>query len=260
MKNLSCHNPTELCFCLQQPAFQKHGNLHLNGTTLTGFNLSGWSAGQTGVVLVDEDTGLFHNRGKFNRHPNPVRYGPLDNQKGKPEESSKLVDDNITMDKKADSLFPGKTCDSIIDPNVKSDSKKSSLGIFELSGIFTDGVTSEGLNIWTEATDEASKLAFPETHLMVSGPSGEALPPSWRSVTSDHKAERVTKLVDKDDSHWQTIESKHGHLVQGSDGRMYRLLRGPPGLMGPSGKDVSLSLIFSIQVLTLSTTLSTAFR
>lgn len=204
------------------------------------------------MVLVDEDTGLFHNRGKFNRHLNPVRDGPLDNQKGKPEESSKLVDDNITMDKKADSLVPGKTSDGITDPDVNSDSKKSSLGILELSGIFTDGVTSEGLNVRTEATDEASKLASPETHLMASGPSGEALPPSWRSVISDHKAERVTKLVDKDDSHWQTIESRHGHLVQGSDGRMYRLLGGPPGLMGPTGKDVSLFYIIPYFIATFN--------
>lgn len=151
----------------------------------------------------------------------------------------------MTVDKKADSPFPGKPSDSVADPDVESDGKKSSLGIFELSGIFTDGVKSEGLNIWTEATDEASKLAFPESHLTVSGPSGEAFPPSGRSVISDRRVERVNKLADKDDFHWQTIESRHGRLVQGKDGRMYRLLRGPPGLMGPPGKDVSLSFIFS---------------
>lgn len=198
------------------------------------------------MVLVDEDTGLFHNRGKVNRHSNPARNGHLDNQRGKPEVSSKLVDENITTDKKADSPFSGKPSDSVTDPDVESDAKKLSLGISELPGIFTDGVTSEGLNLWTEVTDETSKLAFPESHLIVSGPSGEAFPQSWRSVISDHRAERVTKLVDKDDSHWRTTVSRDGRLVQGTDGRMYRLLRGPPGLMGPPGEDVSLPFIFSL--------------
>lgn len=184
--------------------------------------------------MVDEDTGLFHNRGKANRHSNPTRNGHLPNQRGKPEESSKLVDENITMDKKADSSpFPGKPSDSITDPDIERGAKKPSLGISDLPGIFTDGVMSEGL------------LTFPKSHL-VSGPSGEAFPQSWGSVISDHRAERVTKLVDKDDSHWWTIESRGGHLVQGSDGRMYRLLRGPPGLMGPPGEDVSPSFIFSL--------------
>lgn len=137
------------------------------------------------------------------------------------------------MDKKADSLLPGKPSGSVTDPDVENDAKKPSLGISELPGIFTDGVSSEGLNIWTEATDETSKLAFPESHLMVSGASGEASP------------QRVTKLADKDDSHRRTSESRDGDLVQGSDGRMYRLLRGPRGLMGPPGEEVSPAFIFS---------------
>lgn len=211
---------------------------------LSRFNLSGVSAGYRGVVLVDEDTG--HNRGKLNRHLNPARNGHLDNQRGKPEESSKLVDKDITTDKKADFPFPGKPSDSVTNPDVKSDAKKPSLGISEFPGIFTDRVTSEGLNVWTEATDEMSKLAFPESQIIVSGPSGEGFPQSRRPVISDHRAERVTKLTDKDDSDWRTIESRDGHLVQGSDGRMYRLLRGPPGLMGPPGEDVSPLFIFSL--------------
>lgn len=240
--------PTEICFCLQQHAFQKHGSSHRDGTTLLGFNLSRGSAGHGGggVVLVDEDTGLFRNRGKGNRHSKPTRNGHLDNQKGKPEESSKLVNENTTTDKKTDSPITGKPSDSVTEPDVESDTKKPSLGISELPGIFTHGVTSEGLNIWTEVTDETSNMTFPESHLIVSGLSGESFPHSGRSVISNHRAERITKLADKDDSPWRTIESRDGHLVQGSDGKMYQLLRGPPGLMGPPGKDVSPTFIFSL--------------
>lgn len=195
--------------------------------------------------MVDEDTGLY-NRGKGNRPSKPARNGHLGNQRGKPEESSKVVDENTTTDKKTDSPLAGKPSGSVTNPNVKSDSKEPSSGISELSGIFTDGVTSEGSNVRTGVTDETPNLAFPESHLMISGLSGEAFPQSWRSVISDHKAERITKLAGKDDSRWRTIESRDGHLVQGLDGKMYRLLRGPTGLMGPPGEDVSPSFIFSL--------------
>lgn len=209
--------------------------------TLSRFNLSGGSAGHGGLVLVDEDTGLFHNRGKVNRHSIPTRNGHLDNQRGEPEESSTPVDDNITTDKKADCPFPGKPSASVTNLVLESEAKTPSLGFSKLPGILTDRV-----NVRMEAPHEMSKLAFRDSPLIVSVPSGDAFPQSWRSVISDHRAKDVTKLVDKDDSHWRTTESRYGRLIQGSDGRMYRLQRGPPGLMGPPGEDVSPSFIFSV--------------
>lgn len=198
---------------------------------LSGFNLSGGSASPAGLVLVDEDTGLFHSRGKAN----PNRNGHLPNQGRETEESSNLVEENITLDKKADSSpFPGNPPHSITDLDVERGAEKPALGTSDLPGILTDGVMSEGL------------LVLPESHLLGSGPSGEALPRSWGSVISHHGAEHVTAPADKEDSHWWTTESRDGHLVQGSNGRMYRLLRGPPGLMGPPGEDVSPSFIFSL--------------
>lgn len=220
----------------------------------SGLNFSRGSSSHGGVILVDEDTGLmnhlFHNTGNVNHHLKSVRNGHLENQSGKPEQLSKLLDENITTDKKTDSnggtisQFPGKPSDSLTELGGESAGKKPSLGISELPGIFSDGMTSGDSNVWTEVTDETSKQAFPESHIIFSGPSGKAFPQNWRSVTSDQRAKHITELVDKDYSHWWTIKRRDGRLVQGSDGKSYRLVRGPPGLMGPPGEDVSPSFIF----------------
>lgn len=243
-------DPIDLCFYLQQHVFQKHGHLHQDGMIPSGFNFSRGSGGRGGVVLVDEDTGLinhlFPNRGKLNHHLKPVRNGHLENQRGKLEQSSKLLDENITTDKKTDSnggtisQFPGKPSDSLTEPDGESPTKKPSLGISELPGIFSDGVTSGDANV----TDETSNRAFPESHVIISGPSGKAFPQNWRSATSDQRAKHITELVDKVYSHWWTMTPREGRLVQGSDGKSYRLVRGPPGWMGPPGEDVSPSFIF----------------
>lgn len=216
----------------------------------SGFNFSRGSGGRGGVVLVDEDTGLmnhlFPNRGKVNHHLKPVRNGHLENQRGKPEQSSKLLDENITTDKKTDSnggtisQFPGKPPDSLTELDGESPTKKPSLGISELPGISSDGMTSEDANV----TDETSKRVFPESHITISDPSGKAFPQNWRSATSDQRAKHITELFDKVYSHWWTLTSREGRLVQGSDGKSYRLVRGPPGWMGPPGEDVSSSFIF----------------
>lgn len=196
---------------------------------------------------MDEDSGFmnqrFYNRGKVGLHLNPARNGHLENQRGKPEQPSKLLDENITTGKNTESntrtfsQFPGKP--SGLD--TESSAKKP-LGISELPGIFSEGMTSGDFNVWTEATGEGSKPNFPESHNIIPGPSGKAFPQSWTSMISGQGD--VTKLVGTDHSHQWTIKTRHGQLVQGSDGKTYRLLRGPPGLMGPLGEDVSPSFVF----------------
>lgn len=208
----------------------------------SGFNFSRGSGGRGGIVLVDEDTGLinhlFPNRGKVNHHLKPVRNGQLENQRGKPEQSSKLLDENITTDKKTDSnggtifQFPGKPSDSLTELDGESPIKKPSLGISELPGIFSDGMTSGDANV----TDESP--------IIISGPSGKGFPQNGRSVTSNQRAKHFNDLVDRVYSHLWTLTPREGRLVQGSDGKSYRLVRGPPGWMGPPGEDVSPSFSF----------------
>lgn len=211
----------------------------------SGFNLSRRSTGHGGVALVDEGTGLinhfFHNRGKVN-------HQHLENWRGKPEQSSKLLDENITTDKKTDSnrgtfsQFPGKPSDNIADLDVESTAKNPPLGISELPGIFYDGMTSRDSNGWMEATNETSKLVLTESHVIFSS-SGKSSPQSRRSQINNHRAKQLT---DGDYSHWWTIKPIDERLVQGSDGKQYRLQRGPPGMMGPTGEDVSPSFFFSL--------------
>ncbi|XP_070990827.1 uncharacterized protein [Oncorhynchus clarkii lewisi] len=94
--------------------------------------------GRGDVFVVDEDTDLADpnlHGGHLNPQWKPSRQGPKDSHEGKHEPSSKLLDENITTDKKsADSggkgigLFPGKPSDDIIiDLDPVSSSKKPSI-------------------------------------------------------------------------------------------------------------------------------------
>lgn len=86
------------------------------------------------VFVVDEDVDLldprFHGGGKVNPDWRPPRNGPKGSLKGKPDASSKLLEDNITTDKKDDgagrtsTLFPKKPSDDVIDLDIESATKK----------------------------------------------------------------------------------------------------------------------------------------
>lgn len=83
------------------------------------------SAGRGDVFVVDEDTDLLdptlHSGGQLNPQWKPPKQGAKGSQEGKPELSSKHLEDNVTTDKKTDlggrtsTLFPGKPSDDIID-------------------------------------------------------------------------------------------------------------------------------------------------
>lgn len=85
------------------------------------------------VFVVDEDVDLlesFNVGGKVNPDWRPPRNGPKGSLKGKPGTSSKVLEDNITTDKKGDgagrtpSLFPRKPSDDVIDLDSESATKK----------------------------------------------------------------------------------------------------------------------------------------
>lgn len=188
-----------------------------DGTVPSGSDRTG-SVGRGDVFVVDEDTDLldptFQNGGQINPQWKPSRNGLTGSQKGKPEPSSKQFEENITTDKKADSggrtssLFPGKPSDDIIDLDIGGAPKKPSVG-FPVPKTPSDPRTS---------TDSGSS-----TKAVVKVTNGEK--------------------TDKEHPATVTIVSRDGDLVRGSDGKTYRLQRGPPGRMGPPGQQVSVLLV-----------------
>lgn len=217
----------------------------------SGSNRKG-SIGRGDVFVVDEDTDLLdpilQSGGQVNPQWKPSRNGLKGNQKGKPELSSKLLEDNITTDKKTDSggrtssLFPGKPSDDIVDMDIGSVTKKPSVGLPVLPKIPSDPRTSTESNKLREETDERSSSVSPAPDVSISGPSAKAI------VTTDHRTEQNGKESDKERPGIVTIVSRDRDLVLGSDGKKYRLQRGPPGRMGPPGLEVSGLLVALISL------------
>lgn len=207
---------------LFQNLFLRRGSSRGDGTVPSGSNRKG-SVGRGDVFVVDEDTDLldptFQIGGQVNPQWKPSRNGLKGTQKGKPELSSKQLEENITTDKKADSggrtspLFPGKPSGDIIDLDVGGAPKKPSLG-FPVPKIPSDPRTS---------TD--------------SGTSAKAVAEEGRPITNGKQPDNERHAI-------VTIVSKEENLVLGSDGKMYRLQRGPMGRMGPPGQEVSVLMIF----------------
>ena len=195
--------------------------------------------------MVDEDTELldpiFQNGGQQNPQLTPSR-NVNGSQKGKPDVPSKDLEENITTEKKTDSsgrissLFPKKPSDDIIDLDIGSSPKKPSVGIPLLPKIPLSPRTSTDSNKPREETEEETRTVSPIPH---------GIPITTQSTTQfDHgtKHEGKGKQPDKERPGIVTIVSRDGNLVLGSDGKTYRLQRGPPGRMGPPGQEVSLSI------------------
>lgn len=201
------------------------------------------------VFLVDEDTDLldpvFQNGGKVNPQWKPSRNG---HQKEKPEVSSKHLEENITTEKKTDSsgrsssLFPRKPSDDIIDLDPGKTPKKPAVGFPELPKISSGPRTSTDSNKLREETDTETRTVSPTPHVITSGSLAKEVveKDSTQNTTQlDRRVEHNNKQPDKKRPGIVTIVSRHGDLVQGSDGKMYQLHRGPPGNMGPPGPEVS---------------------
>lgn len=209
------------------------------------------------VILVDEDTDLldpiFHSGGNVNPHWKPSRNGFKGSQSGKPEFSSKLLEENITTEKKTDSpgrtssQFPGKPFDDVIDLDIKSATKSPSLRFPVLPNIPSDPRTSTNSNKLMKVTDERSRFVSPTPHIITSSPSGKAVVEHGRPVTTDDRVKQNNKLPNKEHPGIVTIAYRDGDMVLGSDGRKYWLQRGPMGNIGPPGQDVSgLNIFFLV--------------
>lgn len=187
------------------------------------------------MFLLEEDTDL--------ADPNHQSPGRKKQPRPKPGSASKVLDENITTDKtKAGGGgrdFPGKPSDDIIDLDSTS-SPSSSLKKTPVGG---------------KALSETSSPTLPRPQHPGSNQSREdyaqpsTVPPS-RSHTP--KPRSGSKIVTAEDLATPTqlgtpagtakITPKDGDIVQGSDNKMYRVLKGPRGPTGPYGKPVSLCL------------------
>lgn len=240
------------CFVSEQNMFLRRGSSRGDGTVPSGSNRKG-SVGRGDVFVVDEDTDLldpiFQSGGVVNPQWKPSRNGLKGSQKGKPEVSSKLLEENITTEKKADSggrtssLFPGKPSDDIIDLDIGGATKKPPLGFPVIPKIPSDPRTSTDSDKLRD-TDERSRSVSPTPRVIISGPSAKAVVEEGRPITTDHRAEHNGKQTDKERPGTVTIVSRDRDLVLGSDGKKYRLQKGPPGRMGPPGQEVSGLMVF----------------
>ncbi|TKS84164.1 Collagen alpha-1(V) chain [Collichthys lucidus] len=227
--------------------FLQQGSSRGDGTVPSGSNRSKGSVGRGDVFVVDENTDLldpiFQNGGQVNPQWKPSRNGFKGNQKGKPELSSKLLDENITTDKKTDSggrtslLFPGKPSDNIIDLDIGSTTKKPSVGFPVLPKIPSDPRTSTDSNKLRGETDGSFRAVTATPHVIISGVSAKAIVEEGRHITTDHSTKHNGKQPHKERPGMVTIVSRDRDLVLGSDGKTYRLQRGPPGRMGPPGQE-----------------------
>lgn len=224
----------------------------------SGSSRSKGSVGRGDIFVVDEDTDLldpiFQNGGKVNPQWKPSRNGFKGNQKGKPELPSKKLEENITTDKKANSgertsfPFPRKPSDDVIDLDIESATKKPSVIFPVVTKIPSGPRETTDANKSREATDNRSKFASPTPHIIT---TQKAIVDAGRPVSTDHRDKLNNKLQEKEQPGTVTIIYRDRDLILGSDGKKYRLQRGPPGPMGPPGKEVSglkvfLSVYYSV--------------
>uniref|UniRef100_A0A673XVB8 Laminin G domain-containing protein n=1 Tax=Salmo trutta TaxID=8032 RepID=A0A673XVB8_SALTR len=210
--------------------------------------------GRGDVFVVDEDTDLADpnfQRGHLNPQWKPSRQGPKGSHEGKPEPSSKLLEENITTDKKtADSggrgigLFPGKPSDDIIiDLDPGSSSKKPSIVKTPIkTPLDPEHPDFNLLRQEVEGPQTPSRTALASTSVPPAPPI-EAVTEKRRPTTHiptqpDPNPDcAITVERGPERPGTVTIVSREGDLVLGSDGQMYRVQRGPPGRMGPPGKE-----------------------
>ncbi|KAK2818894.1 hypothetical protein Q5P01_024455 [Channa striata] len=232
--------------------FVRRGSSRGDGTVPSGPKRKG-SVIRGDVFLVEEDTDLLDPIFQNGRHVSPQfkppRNGLKGNQKGKPEVPSKHLEDNITIEKKLDSsgrsslTFPGKPTDDIIDLDNRNTPKKPSVGFPLFPKTPSDPRLSTDSNKPFEETDEHTRTVSPTPHVVTSGSlakktinNGGRIS-SQNDTHSNHRTGHSIKQPDRERPGIVTIVSKNGDLVRGSDGKMYRLHRGPPGQMGPPGQE-----------------------
>lgn len=189
---------------------------------------------------VDEDTDLVDqnilskNGGKPSKTIPPDSTGSHD---GKPESTSKLLDENITTDKHK----PGK-------PSLKKPVDTTIINLdVQVPKKPTASTVSSG-ETTSSPEDRESNLLKEDLGATTQAPVSTT---SWEGI-SKGSGRTISKTPDiPAGSGWGSEEhpgtiiltGRHGDLVRGSDGNMYRIQRGPMGPVGPRGEPVSINSV-----------------
>ncbi|KAM4532152.1 uncharacterized protein V3H82_026012 [Fundulus diaphanus] len=221
-----------------ETASQQHEGSRGDGTIPSRPNRKGL-VGRGDVFVVDEDTDLldpiFQSGGVVNPQWKPSRNGLKGTQKGKPDVSSKKVEENITTEKKTEpwtsAVVPLKPSDNIIDLDVGGLPRKPSLGLALPPKVPSYPGASTESNELIEESAEESSTASPAA----------SQNPTTIQTTKDlvlrGKHEGKGAAPNRESPQIERTVSRDGDLVLGSDGETYRLQKGPPGRMGPPGPD-----------------------
>ncbi|XP_076139560.1 uncharacterized protein LOC143122664 [Alosa pseudoharengus] len=211
---------------LRKNAFRRAEALRGDGTVSTNPRQPSL-VGRGDVFEVDEDTDLVD----VLRPTKPPRRKPKGSREGKPDQSSKRLDENITTDKKKveGGSTSGKPVDNIIDLDT---TKKKPTVVFP-NGRTRPGPEDADANRLKEDID-------PPDFTQVSKPGQtpktkpSTVPSTGRIIegagTSKHNGSR-------ENPGRVHVISREGDLVTMSDGRKFRLQRGPKGYMGPPGEE-----------------------
>lgn len=191
---------------------------------------------------VDEDTDLVDPNILSKNDGKPSKTFPTEttgSRDGKPDSTSKRLDENITTDKhKPGKPSPKKPVDTtIINLDVQVPEKPT--GSIVLSSEIHLETTSS-------PEDRESNLLKEELGATTQAPLRTT---SWEGISkvSGRKTSNTPDIPVRpgwgSEEHPGTVilTGRHGDLVRGSDGKMYRIQRGPMGPVGPRGEPVSIT-------------------
>ncbi|KAG9337345.1 hypothetical protein JZ751_028913, partial [Albula glossodonta] len=205
------------------------------------------TVGRGDVFLVEEDTDLADpslQRPPISSGPNKRPRPKGGREGGKPGSASKALDENITIDKSkaTGGAFPGKPVDDVIN----LDSASSSNGLKKKTPPVPSRPRPDHPNSNRLREEELPPSTMPTLRpapTPSSRPKSEVVMVTTRPSTSDPPTRRghgarngTSSPVGGANSGPVKVTPKDGDIVQGLDGKMYRVVRGPQGLMGPLGK------------------------
>lgn len=191
---------------------------------------------------VDEDTDLIDQNILSKNGGKPSKIFPTEttsSRDGKPDSTSKRLDENITTDKhKPGKPSPKKPVDTI-DINLDVQEPEKPTGSIVLSSEIHLETTSSPV-------DREYNLLKEDLGATTQAPLRTT---SWEGI-SKGSGRKTSKTPDipvgpgwGSEEHPGTVilTGRHGDLVRGSDGNMYRIQRGPMGPVGPRGEPVSIT-------------------
>lgn len=202
--------------------------------------------GRGDVFEVDEDTDLVDalrpKPGPTVSTKTPSRQ-PKGSSEGKLDPSSKLLDENITTNKKKANggSTSTKPVDNIIDLDLGRPKKKPP--VVSPSGRTRPGPDDADANRLKEDPPDYTLNSKPSAPTRKTKPGSPTTVPSTGRIIEGAGTPKQKGSSEAPGKAY--VVSRDGDLVTYSDGRMFRLQKGPKGYMGPPGHSVSLFLMVS---------------